>query len=613
VLFTASLGSKSIFKPHGMSLTMRQKKQVSLAYKLSRKLLLTAMLCGLPIIGLAEVLPDAAQPGGVEPRIQEQPRLTPQNPNLLQTPKPTTITEQPNDDVPRLKVSKFELIGTTNRPELGIDIAELNHIIELIRQDTEHGFTIEQLRHVTTTITTYYRSKGLFLARAFVPEQRIKDGLVKIQILESNFEGIEIELNKGYTNQQILKPFNTLLNQPIEKESIENALLKLNDFPGLQTRNVFAPGKQQGAAILKIQVKKEQKFLSSLNIDNHGSEFAGRYRYHFNGQLNNPTYNTDKLAFNLLFSGKPGNSAGNSLYGNANYEIPLVPLDLFMGTGYSQNSYKLGEFLAQQNINGKSKIANIYIRKYVARKRNFSLQSRAIFTHKYAETLDEQTSSSRDRLSVFNINLLIKNTDSLGNNLLSIAAYRGISGFLGAMDENGDGTSSRTLGLNQFASGSFSKYGLNYTRVQPLFRLFDSDFFNSQYLLIRTQGLYTADALVSLEQMALGGPNSVRAYPVAEALMDKAGFFSLEWIAKSSVITNVSWLQALQFSIFFDYAKGYRNQALTNESKKTSLTGSGLGMMLINNKGFNVKTELAMPIGGDSLAPKFYFSLSYNF
>lgn len=586
---------------------MRRNIQASSAYKLSRKLLLTAMLCGLPIIGLAEVLPDAAQPGGVEPRIQEQPRLTPQNPNLLQTPKPTTITEQPNDDVPRLKVSKFELIGTTNRPELGIDIAELNHIIELIRQDTEHGFTIEQLRHVTTTITTYYRSKGLFLARAFVPEQRIKDGLVKIQILESNFESIEIELNKGYTNQQILKPFNTLLNQPIEKESIENALLKLNDFPGLQTRNVFAPGKQQGAAILKIQVKKEQKFLSSLNIDNHGNEFAGRYRYHFNGQLNNPTYTADKLRFNLLFSGKPGGTSGNSLYGNANYEMPLIPLDMTLGTGYSQNRYKIGDFLSLLNFNGRSKIANIYVKKYWIRKRNFSLQNNARFAHKYAETLDNQTSINRDRLSVFSLNLLSKYTDRLGNNLLSLTAYRGISGFLGAMDEN-DSTSSRTN-----ASGSFAKYMLDYTRVQPLFQLFASSFFNHQYLLIRTQGQYTDDALISLEQVALGGPNNVRAYPVSTALMDKSGFFSLEWIAKSSVKTNVSWLQALQFSIFFDYAKGYRNQSLANESKKTSLTGSGLSMMLINNKGFNVKTELAMPIGGDSLAPKFYFSLSYNF
>lgn len=585
---------------------MRRKKNMSSAYKLcGKRLFISIIIGGFPIAGFS-ASPDAALPGALEPRLEEKPKFNKRKQQLIQPTPVEAITAAPDDDVPRLKVTKFELTGTTNRPSLGIDIAELNHIIELIRKDSEHGFTIEDLRHVTTTITTYYRSKGLFLARAFVPEQRIKDGIVKIQILESNFESIEIEENKSYKNQQILKPFNALLNQPIEKESIENALLKLNDYPGLQTSNVFTPGKQQGAAILKVQVRNEQKLRSSVNIDNHGSEFAGRYRYHFNGQLNNPTYNTDKLTFNLLFSGKPG-ATGNSLYGNTNYEFPLVPFDLFFGSGYSQNKYKIGNFLSRLDFNGKSKIANIYLKKYFVRKRHFNLQTIAQFAHKYSEVISGQASTNRDRLSVFNLGLVIKNTDKLGNNILSLTAYRGVGGFFGAMNEY-DGTSSRAN-----ASGSFGKYRLDYSRIQPLFRLFDSDFFNNQYLLIRSQGLYSADPLVSLEQMIVGGPNSVRAYPVAQALMDKVGFFSLEWIAKSSVMTNVSWLQALQFSTFFDYAKGYRNQSIRNEDGSISLTGTGLGMMLINNKGFNVKTELAMPIGDDSLSPKFYFSLSYNF
>ncbi len=575
--------------------------------------LVAATLCYLPLQGLAA--PDAARAGAIEPRFSEKIELNNKQQNLLQTPSPKSISEAPDDDVPRLKVSRFELIGATNRPEQGqgIDVAQLNRVIELIRQDSEHGFTIEELRHVTTTITTYYRAKGLFLARAFVPEQRIKDGLVKIQILESNFEGIEIEQNKDYQNRQILKPFAPLINQPVEKETIENALLKLHDYPGLQTRNVFAPGTQTGAAILKIQVRNEQKLRSSVNMDNHGSEFAGRYRYHFNAQLNNPTYNADQLKFNFLYSGKPGGTSGNSLYGNVNYQVPVIPFDIILGTGYSQNRYALGQFLAQQNINGRSKIAQVYVNKHLIRKRNFSLQSSAQFAHKYAETLDDQTSSSRDRLSVFGLNVSIKHSDTLGKNLVNLTAYRSISGFLGAMDGNGDGTSSRTLGLNQNASGSFAKYALNYTRVQPLFQLFESSFFNHQYLLIRTQGQYTDDALISLEQMTLGGPNNVRAYPVSAALMDKAGFFSLEWIAKSAAMTQVSWLQALQFSIFFDYAKGYRNRSLTNENKNISLAGTGLGMMLINNKGFNVKTELAVPVDGSKFTATFYFSLSYNF
>src|SRR5262249_55504732 len=72
------------------------------------------------------------------------------------------------------------------------------------------------------------------------------------------------------------------------------------------------------------------------------------------------------------------------------------------------------------------------------------------------------------------------------------------------------------------ASRAFDKVAIQVQRLQRL----------SQYssLMLRLDGQYTSDPLVSLEQFSMGGPDSVRAYPVAEVLAEKGGVASLELI-----------------------------------------------------------------------------------
>ena len=73
---------------------------------------------------------------------------------------------------------------------------------------------------------------------------------------------------------------------------------------------------------------------------------------------------------------------------------------------------------------------------------------------------------------------------------------------------------------------------------------------------------------ITLEQFDVGGPASVRAYPVSELLADSAMFASLEYTLDAPGFSDqpagfrgLTWGEVLRVSFFADYAHGRVNKA----------------------------------------------------
>jgi hemolysin activation/secretion protein len=191
----------------------------------------------------------------------------------------------------------------------------------------------------------------------------------------------------------------------------------------------------------------------------------------------------------------------------------------------------------------------------------------------------------------------------------------GIPDFLGSMGPDGDGKSGRrggsgatTFSAGKYAGGDFTKLNLGYTRIQPTFDL--------QSLMFRFDMQYSPDLLTSLEQYSLGGPSNVRAYPVAEILVDNAVFTSFEYIFSASPDIKQTWLNKLQFSVFFDFAKGDINDPILNSVSSATLSGLGVGVQVQPFNKLKARIDLAKATGdkpSDTQTLPFYFSLEYKF
>ena len=160
------------------------------------------------------------------------------------------------------------------------------------------------------------------------------------------------------------------------------------------------------------------------------------------------------------------------------------------------------------------------------------------------------------------------------------------------------------------ASGEFDKVALQIQRLQRL----------TQYtsLVLRVDGQYTSDPLVSLEQFSMGGPDSVRAYPVAEALAEKGGVASLELIlgapgfAGRPAFGSHTWGQILQLSVFADYAHGELNEPVSaQQDGSVNLAGAGVSVQFSLPGRVFTRLDVATPLTDRDPAngrdPQYYF------
>ena len=131
------------------------------------------------------------------------------------------------------------------------------------------------------------------------------------------------------------------------------------------------------------------------------------------------------------------------------------------------------------------------------------------------------------------------------------------------------------------------------------------------------------DILVSLEQYSIGGPQNVRAYTVAEALVDTGASATLEWIVNAPGFAdkptrgNRTWGEILQMSLYLDYAYGELNNPRLTEEPTVDYSGYGLGLQVNIPGMFFGRFDVATPMGSRDAAnkrdPQYYFRMSYTF
>ena len=204
-----------------------------------------------------------------------------------------------------------------------------------------------------------------------------------------------------------------------------------------------------------------------------------------------------------------------------------------------------------------------------------------------------------DKLTVVSVEYSLNSvsSDFSRANIGLIRISRGLGGVLGAMQASNDPGASRHGGSGKNAGGDFNKLEFRYDRVQR--------FTANQSLLITASGQFSNDLLTSIEQMPLGGPTSVRAYPISEFLVDSGYFATLEWtvrapgFAEKPAFGHFSWGQVLQVAVFADVAGGTINDPLPTDRSSVNISGVGAGLRF-NSRGFSAHLDVAKPVTGVS-------------
>jgi len=532
-------------------------------------------------------------PGAIEP-VREQQQLPETMPEIVTVPAPADRPQQPEDG-PVIRVTEI-LLTYDRQAEIGQPVKE--KIAETLTgrvEQQQQSFTFGQLSELADSVTQSLREAGYLLAKAIIPPQEVENHMVGMRIYTGILESVTAENNSLYKSKSFTATFDPLIDKVVEQRRIEERVLRINDMPGVQALGSFRPGSEVGGTRMKVKVQEDPVEFYA-RADNYGVEATGDVRLLVGGTVNNITRHVDQFSVDAVKTFNPGDLRN----ARARYEIFSPSLRHSIGGSYSETRYDVeGLGFRPLDIDGDTEIANVFIDSRWVRQRNFNFSTNLGLSTKRAEVHRLNLSDGVDRLTVVNLTLIVDAVDTRFKGLHrgTLTYARGIEDFIGSMDDRGNMNSLTLVNGDPLLSGEFEKYFASYNRYQSLT--------GYHALLLRLAGQYTDDQLSSLEKMSLGGPYTVRAYPIGEYVNDRAAFASLAWSINGGVISDdivygeSSWEDILTISIFADYGWG-KNRDNAGNMNRREISGWGVGARF-DFREINSYAEfsVATPFGSD--------------
>jgi hemolysin activation/secretion protein len=143
------------------------------------------------------------------------------------------------------------------------------------------------------------------LARVEVPEQRIADGVLRLDVTEARIVSVRVHGDIGRVQDHVESVLNKLKGMtPFDLDTAQRYLLLANDVPGVHVTAQLSPSPQgAGAVDLDVQVSRDP-VNTSVSVQNTGSRALGRWSALGRADLNSFTplgERTTLILYSTLF------------------------------------------------------------------------------------------------------------------------------------------------------------------------------------------------------------------------------------------------------------------------------------------------------------------------
>jgi hemolysin activation/secretion protein len=508
--------------------------------------------CGifLSALGMSAAGQSVPNAGSLQQQIERQrPQAVPSvsSPEKLSAPAPMAPSAGP-----LVQVSQFRFIGNTliNAEQLGAVVAGfLNQALDF-----------KQLQLAATAVANAYRDAG-WVVRAYLPQQDIQNGVVRIQIVEANFGKVQHEGTpaRRISPAQVDQIF-AAHQKPGEfanAYALDRALLLADDLPGISLVGSLTAGASDGETDLALTSADEPWIQGEAATDNFGARSTGSDRLTASLELRSPFRLGDLLTSNLI------QSRGND-YLRLAYTVPIGGKGWRVGADTSHLRYTLvGSDFSTLKAQGTSSSSGLEASYPLVRSRRGNLYLDLRYKHSRFENQSLGNVSSNYNIKTASIGLNGNRFDPWGGGGITSASLNWHSG---QRDDKLNSTRDR-----------FSKLAFGLSRQQVVSP--------SVSFHAAISGQTSHSTLDSSEKLYLGGANGVRAYPANEGAGSSGLTSSVE--VRWRVEGNVS------LAAFYDFGRVNNNDG----SPSYSLKGSGLWLGLQSHAGAYLKAIWAHRLG----------------
>jgi hemolysin activation/secretion protein len=526
---------------------------------------------------LAQFAPPG-RPGerGLEETRPELPEFRPAPaPELELPPVPPPAPEPPLSSGVQVFVNAIRLTGNT--------VFGDQELAPIVAPYLGRAITTEELLDLRDALTARYVEAGYVNSGALIPDQEVRDGVIEVQIVEGRLADVVVNgltsLEPDFVVERIRLGAGPPLNVNQLRERIQLLLLD----PAIDQVNArLGPGLRRGEGRLEVDVVEAPRYQPTFRFANDRSPAVGAEHGELTMSFGNLLGRSDPLRLQV--------GASEGLKDAAiDYSVPLTARDLrvFL-SGEITDSDVVEEPFNAIDVESTSSSLQIGLSWPVIRTLDDELRLEAGLERERSTTsllgrrfsFSEGVENGRSDVTALRLVqqwqrrsqdqvIALRSTESIGLDLLGATKNSG---------DVPDGQFFAWLGQAQFAR-----------------RLFGSDW----QLNLRADVQLSADPLLPIERIAIGGIDTVRGYRENELVVDSGWITSAELRIPLGQVTVPGLSEApddgaLQLVPFVDAGGGWNLEGPDPEENVIYALGAGLRWQ--PNRRLDLRLDFAPPL-----------------
>ncbi|VXC48206.1 Outer membrane transporter CdiB [Enterobacterales bacterium 8AC] len=368
---------------------------------------------------------------------------------------------------------------------------------------------LAQIQTLVQQVSDWYIARGYITSRAFLTEQDLSRGELKLLILEGQLEKIQLDKRD---DRMLKMAFPGLVGTILNLRDIEQGMEQINRLRQQPVKIEILPGSQPGYSVVNLTATPEFPVMLGLGFDNSGQKSTGT------GQINGSLTGNNLLglADQWFVSG----ARSSDFASDHNARSVQAGVSLPYGYWLADYNYSYSDYLSTINnqgfdwrSSGDSQTHRFNLSRVVFRNSEIKTGLALGLTHRINRNYlnDARLESSSRKLT--SLSLGVTHSQKLWGGFATFnpTYSRGVP-WLGAEDDSGKSNDAPRAEFNKtsFSSSYYLPLAQNWTYLTSVY------------------GQWSPDRLYGSERLTIGGESSVRGYKEQYLSGDNGGYWRNE-------------------------------------------------------------------------------------
>ena len=487
---------------------------------------------------------------------------------LEQDGQPIRITIQPVLDMP-VTPSEAAALEVGSVVIDGLEALTRSDFASVIEPFAGRSLSPDHLRQLTNAVAELARQRGYILATAWIPEQALVGGMLRVQVDEGAIDAVRID---GSDDPAIRAQLERLVDlRPLTLAVLQREVLLADDLPGVWIRSTRF--EHDGPRRVLVVDARRDDFGGAVLVATDGTKPVGPVRARIDVNANGLISPRDRV--DLSYSMTPLDPDELAFF-SARYSVVVNDQGTQLGLFGSYSMTEPGAYLAARELEGEAWQGGIRMRHPLLR-----MQRRSLWLEASGEVQSLRQDSfgalaREDRIALARLGFYGYGPLAGGTLQGRATISQGLD-ILGAT-QLGDPLASRGDAPPDFTTLS---WWLNWRRGLA----------KRVSLSLAASGQFSAQPLLIGESFALGGNAFLRGYDFAQRVGDQGiagvGELRYDWPDALGAVRNVQ---------LYAYADGGTVTNLADGRGGGTLASSGGGFRADITRNLDLDLEVAVPL-----------------